>query len=210
MGRLPKDQRGILKVALYARVSTKDKDQDPETQLFALRSFCERMGHDIVAVYSEKAHAQNLKQRTEWRELMARCMMTPRRRGFDAVLVYKIDRAWRDSFQMRQDLNAWEVVGVAFISSTQDIDTSTAMGKFFLHLLGLIAEMELETIRERVKTGIDKARADGKIIGRRPNNSRAMRLAVQAVRDGMSQASASVAYDVPKSTLNRKVKVFES
>lgn len=193
-----------MKVALYARVSTSDKDQDPETQLHALREYCERMGHEIVAVYSEKAKALNLGARKEWRALMDRCMRP--RTGFDAVVVFKIDRAWRDSFQMRQDLDAWNLAGITFISATQDIDTSTAMGRFFLYVLGLIAELERETIVERVNAGLDRARAQGKVFGRREAKHAGMNMAIQAVKDGMSQTAAATAFAVPATTLRRRLK----
>lgn len=196
-----------MKVVLYARVSTRDKEQNPETQVHAMRIFCQNKGHEIVEIYAEKAHAQNLKQRTEWRRLMKRSLRA--RPGFDAILVYKIDRAWRDAFQMLQDLDAWGMQGLFFISTTQDIDTTTAMGIFFLRVLGLIAELELETIRERVNAGLDRARANGVVLGRKPDNSREMKLAIWAVENGQSQAAAAKAFGVSKSTLNRKVKLSQ-
>ncbi len=193
-----------MKVVLYARVSTSDKDQDPETQLFALREYCKRMGHEIVEVYSEKAHALNLGQRKQWRALMDRCMRP--HSGFQAVVVFRIDRAWRDSLQMRQDLNAWDLSGVTFVSATEDIDTSTAMGRFFLYILGLIAELELASIRERVNAGLDKARSEGRVGGRPPAKHEAMEQAVKAVLNGMSLRKASKQFSIPMSTLNAGVK----
>ena len=193
-----------MKVALYARVSTSDKDQDPETQLHALRQYCDRMGHEIVEVYSEKAHALNLGQRKQWRALMDRCMRP--RSGFKAVVVFKIDRAWRDSLQMRQDLDAWGLAGITFVSATEDIDTSTAMGRFFLHVLGLIAELELATIRERVNAGLDKARAKGKVLGRPKVDHPNMSPAIKAVKAGMSKTAAAKLYEVPASTLRDRLK----
>ena len=63
-------------------------------------------------------------------------------------------------------LSTWEMVGVSFKSSREQFDTSTALGRLLLNLLAALAEFELELIRERVKAGMDRARRQGKQIGR--------------------------------------------
>ncbi len=67
---------------------------------------------------------------------------------------------------MHDTLAAWELVGVSFKSLREQFDTSTALGRLLLNLLAALAEFELETIRERVKAGMDRARRQGKRIGR--------------------------------------------
>ena len=67
---------------------------------------------------------------------------------------------------MHDTLAAWELVGVSFTSIREHFDTSTAIGRLILNLLAALAEFELELIRERVEAGMDRARRQGKRIGR--------------------------------------------
>ena len=88
------------------------------------------------------------------------------KRRFQTVVVFKLDRAFRSVKDMHDTLSAWETVGVSFRSVREQFDTSTAMGRLLLNLLASIAEFELEMIRERVVAGMDRARRQGKRIGR--------------------------------------------
>ena len=151
-----------MKVALSARVSTSDKDQNPETQLMPLRDFCIAQGLEVYDEYVDYASANDLAHRTEWRRLLDDAA----KRRFKMVLVFKLDRAFRSVKHMHDTLSAWELVGVSFNSLTEQFDTSTAMGRLILNLLAALAEFELELIRERVKAGMDRARRQGKRIGR--------------------------------------------
>ena len=151
-----------MRVALYARVSTDDRDQTPETQLVALRDFCQGRGFGVVKEYVDQASANDFARRTAWRELLR----DAGRKKFEAVVVFKLDRAFRSSREMHKTLEAWELAGVGLVSSREDINTTTPMGKLLLSLLAAIAEFELETIRVRVKAGMDRARRQGKHVGR--------------------------------------------
>ncbi len=151
-----------MKVALYARVSTNDKSQNPETQLMPMRDSCAALGWEVVREYVDKAPANDLAHRLQWRQLLDDAA----KRKFGVVLVFKLDRAFRSVKHMHDTLAAWEVVGVAFRSITDQFDTSTAMGRLLLNLLASLAEFELELIRERVKAGMDRARRQGHKIGR--------------------------------------------
>ena len=88
------------------------------------------------------------------------------RRRFKLVLVFKLDRAFRSVKDMHDTLAAWEMVDVGFKSVREQFDTQTALGRLLMNLLGALAEFELELIRERVKAGMDRARRQGKRIGR--------------------------------------------
>ena len=152
----------MTRVAVYARVSTSDKEQDPETQLIALRDFCHANGWEVVGEYVDKASARDLAHRTEWRRLLDACA----KRKFRIVVVFKLDRAFRSVKDMHDTLAAWEMVGVEFRSIREQFETSTAVGRLLLNMLAAVAEFELEMIRERVKAGMDRARRQGKRIGR--------------------------------------------
>jgi len=151
-----------MKVAIYARVSTSDKDQDPETQLLPARDFCAAQGWETYDEYKDHAPANDLAHRVRWRDLLDDAA----KRKFSVVLVFKLDRAFRSVKDMHDTLAAWELVGVSFKSIREQFDTSTALGRLLLNLIASLAEFELEMIRERVKAGMDRARRQGKPIGR--------------------------------------------
>ena len=150
-----------MRVAIYARVST-DKEQNVETQLMPLRDFCIAQGLEVHDEYIDHASANDHVHRTEWRRLLDDAA----KRRFSMVVVFKLDRAFRSVKHMHDTLSAWEMVGVSFKSSREQFDTSTALGRLLLNLLASLAEFELELIRERVKAGMDRARRQGKKIGR--------------------------------------------
>jgi DNA invertase Pin-like site-specific DNA recombinase len=80
-----------MKVALYARVSTSDKDQNPETQLLPLQEFVAAQGWSISREYVDQAPATDLLRRVQWRQLLDE----DSKRRFDLVLVCRMDRAFR-------------------------------------------------------------------------------------------------------------------
>jgi putative DNA-invertase from lambdoid prophage Rac len=151
-----------MKIGLYARVSTSDKDQNPKTQLLPLRDFCLAQGWEIYREYVDYAPANDLAQRLQWRALLDDAA----KRRFSVVLVFKLDRAFRSVQHLHDTLAAWELVGVSFKSLREQFDTSTALGRLLLNLLASLAEFELELIRERVKAGMERARRLGHKIGR--------------------------------------------
>jgi len=153
-----------MKVAVYARVSTSDKDQNPDTQLLPLRDFCQAMGWDVYGEYVDQASASDLGHRVAWRRLLDDAA----KRRFNVALVFKLDRAFRSVKDMHDTLAAWEVVAVGFQSVRERFDTTTALGRLLLNLLASLAEFELELIRERVKAGMDRARRQGVHLGRPP------------------------------------------
>ena len=151
-----------MRIAVYARVSTADKEQDPETQLMHLRDYCSAQGWEIYREYVDQASALDVVRRTAWRDLLDDAA----KRRFKVVLVFKLDRAFRSVKHMHDTLSTWETLGIAFKSLREQFDTGTALGRLLLNLLASLAEFELELIRERVKAGMDRAARQGKKIGR--------------------------------------------
>lgn len=151
-----------MKLAVYARVSTADHDQDPETQLHHLRSWAEHMGHEIVGEYVDYASANDWRKRTAWKRLIKDAASGQ----FFVVAATAHDRAWRSLLALRLQMEQWEVQGVRFISLRESFDTATAHGKLFVNMLGSFGEFESENTRERIHEGLARARAQGKILGR--------------------------------------------
>ncbi len=154
-----------MKTLVYARVSTRDKDQDPETQLSAIRHWlASHPDWPVVDTFIDIASANDFGRRTGWRDLQD---AIAHRKG-KAVVVFKLDRAFRSVRHLHQSLEAWEPYGVQLVSVTEGFDSRTAMGRLLINLLGSLAEFELEVLRDRVVAGMDRARAQGRQIGRPP------------------------------------------
>lgn len=151
----------ISRVAVYARVSTEDKGQNPETQLLPLREHAASRGWEVIE-YVDHASARDLRGRRRWRQLLA----DARDRRVDLVLVWKLDRFARSALDALQWLEQLDRYGVGFKILTQDIDTTTSSGRLVFTVLAAVAEMEREIIRERVKAGMDRARSENRQLGR--------------------------------------------
>ena len=194
-----------MKNAVYARVSTSDKNQDPETQLIALRDYCSAQGWEVVHEYVDRASARDLAHRTAWKQLLD----DGAKRRFKGVVVFRLDRAFRSVKDMHDTLAAWDAVGISFKSIREQFDTGTAVGRLLLNLLAAVAEFELELIRERVIAGMDRARRQGKRIGRprvtdRPGFSRRFGAVLERLSAGdISRRQAARELGVGYATLKR-------
>jgi len=150
-----------MKVALYIRVSTKDKKQNPETQLGKLREFCRSRNFEIYKEYVDIASGANW-NRPQLQQLMG----DARHHHFDAVIVTKLDRFGRSLIDLSQSIESFRLWNIDFICVDQPVDTTIPSGKLLFHLLSAISEFERELIRDRVKDGLRRAKAEGKQLGR--------------------------------------------
>ena len=151
-----------LRVAVYARVSTLGKGQDTEVQLRELRQFAQARGWQIVGEYTDAGISGTKEQRPQLNALIA----DAHRRKFDAVAVWKFDRFARSVSHLLRALETFNALGVAFVSLSESLDTSTPAGKMVFTVLGAVAELERSLICERVRAGLRNARAKGKRLGR--------------------------------------------
>src|SRR2546422_7713685 len=101
-----------MRVALYCRVSTTDKGQDPTMQLRELREYCERRGWTVVGEYVDVGISGTKEKRPE----LDRLMSDAHRRRFDAILVWKLDRFGRSLRHLVNSLAELESLGVDFVS----------------------------------------------------------------------------------------------
>lgn len=152
-----------LRVALAARVSTRDKNQDPELQLVPMREYAARRGWQVVGEYVDQARAADFTRRQRWRQLLE----DARHRRMDLVAVWKLDRAWRSTIDCLNTLKDWEARGVGFVCVSQpELDTTTPIGRLLMTVLAAVAEFERDLIRERVLEGLENARRKGSRLGR--------------------------------------------
>ncbi|MBK7745699.1 MAG: recombinase family protein [Candidatus Obscuribacter sp.] len=154
-----------MRAVIYARVST--KDQDCRRQIEDLKRFAERAGYEVIATLEEKASGVK-NDRAE----RAKIIRMAQARLIDVVLVTELSRWGRstqDLIATLQDLQARSVSLVA--ASGMQMDLSTPSGKLMATLLAGIAEFERELIQERVRSGIQSAKARGKKIGRQAGDN---------------------------------------
>ncbi len=195
---------GIKRVAIYARVSTTDKGQDLGTQLIPLRAYAAAHGWDAVE-YADAASAGDLAHRVAWRRLLE----DARHRRIDAVLVVRLDRAFRSTVMATTTLEDLRHHDVAFVAIEQAMDTGTISGNLIFAVLAAVAEMERGLIAERVRDGMDRARKQGRAFGRpsatsRPGFDRKWAKVKPQVADGtMSRRQASKALGIGQATLRR-------
>src|SRR3954465_14288087 len=151
----------MRRAAIYARVSTVDGRQDPETQLRQLREYAVRRDFPIVHEYVD--HASGAKNdRTEYRAMLE----AARRRQFDVLLVWRYDRFARSMRDLVNALSEFEGLGIDFISYNEGADTTTPQGKLLFGIMASLAEFERSLIAERAKAGMQRAKAQGTPTGR--------------------------------------------
>jgi len=156
-----------MKVALYARVSRADNDQDPENQLIKLREYAHSRGYEIVGEYVDRASGA-LPSRPQ----LDRMLADARGHRFNVIISVKLDRMGRSALNLLGMLEELERLRVGLICTDQAFDTTGPEGKLLFTVLSGVAEFERELIRERTKDGLARAKAQGKRLGRPPNPAR--------------------------------------
>ena len=146
-------------VALYCRVSLSNGSQTTENQRIRLVEYATKnnLTYDIYEEQESTRKTRPVKQ-----ALLARL----RSHEYDAVLVYKLDRWARSSTELILDTKELLDKGIGFVSLSDNIDFSTAAGKFHFQILSAFCEFERELIRERTLEGLHRAKMQGKRPGR--------------------------------------------
>ena len=142
-----------------------------------LRQFAEARGWMVVADYTDSGVSGAKDSRPE----LNRLMLAAKRRQFDVVLCWKLDRFGRSLRHLVNALAELEALGVAFVSLTDNLDLTTPAGRLMFQVIAAMGEFERELIRERVRAGLRNARAKGRKLGR-------PRSTVDAVRIGQLRA----------------------
>ncbi|MBS4191785.1 recombinase family protein [Bacillus sp. FJAT-49705] len=153
-----------MKVAIYVRVSTQEQAKEGfsiPAQIESLRAFCKSQSWEIVEEYKEEGKSAKDLDRPKMKKMMSDI----KKRKFDLVLVHKLDRLTRSVSDLYELLEYFEKYDVKFRSSTEQYDTTTALGKLFITLVASLAQWERENLAERVKFGIHQMIEEGKRPG---------------------------------------------
>jgi len=148
--------------AIYVRVST--AEQETDLQELELKEYCDRRGWDYV-LYADKGQSGAKTDRPALKSMMADL----RRKKFDVVVVWALDRLARSLKQLLAISEECRALGVDLVSLKQNVDTTLPAGRLTFQVLGAVAEFERELLRERVKSGMAQARRAGKHVGRPAN-----------------------------------------
>jgi len=149
-----------MSVAIYARVST--TDQNPTMQVEELKAHCETRFWKVFEYYIDEGVSGGARSRPA----LDRLMKDAQARKFNAVLVWKFDRFARSLIHLVEALETFHALQVDFISLKDSVDTTTPQGKLFFHITAAFAEYERDAIRQRVRSGMANAKAQGKRLGR--------------------------------------------
>jgi DNA invertase Pin-like site-specific DNA recombinase len=170
-----------IKAALYARVST--DEQTTENQLRELRAAAKRLGWVVVGEFVDHGISGS-KSRAERPQLDA-MLKGVARKDFDLVASWSVDRLGRSLIDLVNLLQELHSVGVDLYLHQQGINTTTPAGKAMFQMMGVFAEFERSMIKDRVKSGLDRARTNGtksgKAIGR-PMATEATEVHIRALR----------------------------
>lgn len=152
----------MRRAALYIRVSTDQQTTDNQER--ELRQVASRSGWDIVEVYKDQG-VSGAKGRDQRPAFDALCKDASRRK-FDVVMAWSVDRLGRSLQDLVAFLSELHALGVDLFLHQQGIDTTTPAGKAMFQMMGVFAEFERAIIRDRVNSGLARARAQGKTLGR--------------------------------------------
>jgi len=182
----------------YARVS-KSEGQDTAAQVAALR------GAGVERIFEEHASGGRW-DRPELDRLLDHL------RPGDVVVVWKLDRLSRSLMDLLRIIEKIEAAGAGFHSLTESIDTTTPAGRMMMQMVGSFAEFEREMIRQRTRAGLERARREGRVGGRRPKLSpRLRREVVEMVSTGRKTAAeAARLFGVHPATVGRILRAEEA
>ena len=195
-----------MRIALYARVSTKDKGQDYENQLRELRAFVERKASDAWTLAGE--YVDRVSGKTPDRPAFKRMFEGASQKQFDLVLFWSLDRFSREGvYETIQHLRTLTTHGVEWFSFKEEyLRTVGPWRDAVLAILACIAEQERVRLSERVRAGLTRAKAQGKVLGRPHAAVRSER--VLALRDrGLSLREIAEQTGVSAMTVQRILKM---
>ena len=209
--RIP-DRSGMavaMIAAIYARVSISDKQQNPETQILSLREFVDNQDWEIFQTDVDQAPATDLAHRYAWRQLLEDAS----KRRFDLVLVWRMDRAFRSVLDATtlERLRGWAVGPRSY--SEPWPDTTSSFGEALYYITVAYAQLERGILRERVKAGMDRARRQGRQIGRpRVTDRRGFNKRFEDILDrldggAISRRQAAIELGIGYATLKRLLDV---
>jgi DNA invertase Pin-like site-specific DNA recombinase len=185
--------------AIYVRVST--PDQHVESQLYDLRELAAQRGFEVVYEYEDRGVCGKKARRPGLDLLMA----DARRKKFSVVLVAAFDRIARSTRNFLQVIDELDSMGIEFISQRENVDTSGPMGRLFVTIISAIAELERSLVVDRVKSGMRRAKLEGRQIGRLRLDVNREQVVLDR-RSGMSLTQVAKRHNISRASVCRLMK----
>ena len=189
----------MKKAAIYVRVST--PDQHVESQSYDLRELAAHRGYEIVHEYEDRGISGTKARRPGLDALMA----DARRKKFSVVLVAAFDRIARSTRNFLQIIDELDSMGIEFISRREGVATGDAMGRLFVTIISAIAELERSLVVERVKSGMRRAKLEGRQIGRARLDINREQVVIDR-RSGLSLTQVAKRHNISRASVCRLMK----
>ncbi len=168
-----------MKIAVYARVSTKEQELDQ--QLLACRNFCAYRHFDIIREYTDIGSGVNF-GRPAFQELL----QDLRAGKYDGVVVFKLDRLGRRARDLSLTIDELERRGIKIMSITEAFDTTTPVGKAMREIFFILAQLERDNISEATRDRLASMKAAGKQLGRKPYSRKRRQQVIKLRQKGIS------------------------
>lgn len=193
----------MLKVGIYARVSTHDQ-HTLNMQIDAIKKYIKI--REWCVEYEVAETGSGAKQNIKRDELIN----AARRRSIDVIIVWKLDRWGRSVSDLFHTLNELQQLNVGFISITEALDLTTATGRAMAGLLSIFAEFEREILRERVKAGIAHARSKGRQHGRPATARGLLSEAINLYQAGLNKSEIAKKLNIGRTSVRRLIHEHEA
>src|SRR6266851_46551 len=187
---------GIVRVGLYARVSTHDQQTLP-LQLAAMRDYVAKRGWKTALEVQDVGSGAILRPKRE--ELLK----AARRRELDRIVVWRLDRWGRSLLDLIATLQELASLGVGFVSLSEALDLTTPSGRALAGMLAVFAEFERDILRDRVKAGIAQARKEGRPHGRPPSVAKYASRIRALAKKGLNKSAISRRLRISRTSVRR-------
>jgi len=188
-----------MRVAIYARVST--GGQTVENQLPKLHTWAQAAGHEVVGEFVDHA-ISGLKGRSK-RPALDRMLKLVAQRKVDVVAATELTRLGRSVAHLAQLAEELRALGVGLFVHSMGLDTSTPAGQLLYGMLSLVAQFERDLLVERTHAGLDRARRQGKRLGRPPLSPWTERRVVDLLNGGATVAATARAAGCCRMTVDK-------
>jgi len=191
----------MIKVGIYARISSDILGQDVDRQIYDVREYCKRMDYEIVEEYVDEGYARTTRQRPALDKLIK----DARQRKFKLIISDELSRFAGTPKLLLDLLEELRLCNVNLVSVKESIDTSSAMGELVATMLSAISKMELFNISHRVKSGIaNKRRKTNGSWGKKTNLVDSIKdEIIEKKKQGMGIKKLEKEYKVGQRTLRK-------
>tara|TARA_B100000787_G_C16088545_1_gene247804 strand:- start:11 stop:592 length:582 start_codon:yes stop_codon:yes gene_type:complete len=189
------------RVCLYVRVSR--LEQSVERQLVELRELCENHKYIIVGEYIDEGISGGKKSRPALDQMLKDVMS----RKFEMVVTLELSRLGRSVQNMCEISSLLKSKNIDLFVKNQNVDTSTIVGDFFFNIMNSVAQYEKDLIGERVRSGLENARKNGRIGGKKPINDDVKNKIITMKNEGASFRMIKSELKVGNDTIKKVLEV---